>query len=173
MQRRYLPTATIVRYRELWLRLVDLFPTAMLDIERGQAEHIITYETYRYNAVVNGNGYMVWALSSSPLFWNKAILPILAEYKTERVTWSKHRYNPRAFLVKLPLNQGGVQDFREWAKSGSTDTMLFNGESVYDGVGDYPEYDDYWDYDDYLDFLEDKYDEIEEAFEKKTRRRRV
>lgn len=173
---RYLPTAAIIRYRELWLRLVDLFPTVMSDIEQGLEERIIMYETYRYKAVVRGEGYMVWVLRSSPLFWHKAILPILAEYKADRITWSTHRYNPRAFLVKLPLNRGGVQDFREWAKSGSTDTTVFIHENSYGEewlYSDDDDWDDDWDYDCEYDFFkEDQYEEIEEMFDKKVRMRR-
>jgi hypothetical protein len=48
---------------------MDLFPAAMMDMERGHEQKIIMYETYRYNAVVDGDGYMVWAMPSSPIFW--------------------------------------------------------------------------------------------------------
>jgi hypothetical protein len=101
-------------------------------------------------------------------------LPILAEYKAERVTWSKHRYNPRVFLVKLPLNTHGVQSFREWAKSGSPDTTAFNNDLLYDSA-DYDDYADDWDYDDLydddLDNMEELCKHVEEKFEKKERRK--
>jgi hypothetical protein len=146
----------------------------MADMEKSEALANLTigYETYRYKAVVDGDGYMVWMVSSSPNFWEKAILPILAEYKAERITWSKHRYNPRAFLVKLPLSSSGVQNFREWAKSGSTDTVTVMRESIYDDDYGYPE-DDYWsyEYEDELDQMDKEYEEIAEKFERKARRK--
>jgi hypothetical protein len=160
----------ITKYRELWLRLMDIFPTVMMDMERGGDAEIIQYETYRYRAVVAGDGYMVWVLPSTPSFWEKAILPILSEYAAERVTWSKHRYNPRAFLVKLPMNPLGVQNFREWAKSGSTDTLTFVREHLYDDGWAYAD-DDYWSYqyEDDLDQMDEQFEEIAEKFEKKAR----
>lgn len=171
--RSYTPPATLTRYRELWLRLLDFFPVTQLDLEQGHEDAIIKYETYRYKAVVDGEGYMVWVLSSSQMFWEKAVLPLLAEYKKERITWSHHRYNPRAFLVKLPLNTYGVQSFREWAKSGSTDTTSFIRESVYDDGWAYAD-EDYWSYlyEDELDEMEEQCEEIEAKFERKTRRRK-
>jgi hypothetical protein len=146
----------------------------MADMEQSEALANLTigYETYRYKAVVDGDGYMVWMISSSPNFWEKAILPILAEYKAERITWSKHRYNPRAFLVKLPLSSSGVTHFREWAKSGSPDTLTFDRGDAYDD--EWSPSDDYWDSwdsDDDLADLEKEYEEIAEKFEKKTRRK--
>ena len=163
----------ITKYRELWLRLCDIFPLLMADVEQSEALANLTigYETYRYKAVVDGHGYMVWMISSSPNFWEKAILPILAEYKAERITWSKHRYNPRAFLVKLPLSSTGVTHFREWVKSGSMDTTTFVRESIYDDDYGYQE-DDYWgyEYEDELDKMEE-YDELAERFDKKARRK--
>lgn len=164
----------ITRYRELWLRLCDIFPTVLMDLERGNEQQIIMYESYRYNAVVEGEGYMVWTMPSSASFWEKAILPILAEYKAERVAWSKHRYNPRVFLVKLPLSSSGVTHFREWVQSGSMNTESFVRASLYDDHDEHSTYDDDW-WDCYYD--EPDTDEIyaayTEKFDKQTRRKRV
>lgn len=172
MNRNLVPLMTMTKYRELWLRLMDIFPTVMTDMERGHEDKTILYENYRYNAVVSGSGYMVWVLPcSNQVFWQKAILPILDEYRKERVTWSRHRYNTRAFLVKLPLNVDGVQSFRDWAKSGSTDVESFaaNEWSYDDDYADYP-YEDWWDsYDEDEPYAE--YSEYAEKFERKERRR--
>jgi hypothetical protein len=149
----------------------------MADMEQSEALANLTigYETYRYKAVVDGDGYMVWMISSSPNFWEKAILPILAEYKAERITWRKHRYNPRAFLVKLPLSSSGVQNFREWAKSGSTDTVTIMRESIYDDYDEHSYDDDWWDYDslydDDLESMEELCKHVEEKFERRARRK--
>jgi hypothetical protein len=135
----------------------------------GDGQQIVFYEEYRYKAVIAGSGYMVWALPSTPFFWSNVVLSILAEYKDERVTWSKHRYNPRVFLVKLPMSVHGVALFREWAESGSADITAVIRETY--------EYNDYYDdpYDWYLDAepdLDDIYGVYAEKYEKKERERR-
>ncbi len=173
--RTIIPFVAIVKYRELWLRLCDIFPVLATDAERS-GDITISFENYRYKAVVDGDGYMVWAVPSSPSFWEKAILPILAEYKAERITWSTHRYNPRVFLVKLPLSSSGVTHFREWVASGSTNTETFVRESIYDNDG-WESYEDDCDwelyYDNDLDNEEALQEEVRERFERKTRRKRA
>jgi len=175
-----LSQAATIRCGELWLRLADIFPTVMLDIEQGRAEDIIQYDTYRYKSPIFGSGYMVWTFSSSLMFWEKAILPILSEYKAERVTWSNQRHNPRVFLVKLPSTVEGVRRFRIWAKSDSVDTSALCDECIdmdraswHDDVidCDYDDYDYYFDYDQEDIALEQLSLEVAIKFDKKARRK--
>jgi hypothetical protein len=175
--RHYVPLHTITRYRQLWLRLMDMFPTVMMDMEQdGQDKLIIQYESFRYRAVAQGSGYMTWSFPSSPKFWEKAVLPILAEYSNERMTWSTHRYNPRVFLVKMVFTPDEVQDFRDWAKSGSTNTeeSLDYAARRYETDWPFPDDDDfdyYVDYDDDLANEEAITKEVEEKFERKAKRK--
>lgn len=121
------------KYKNLWLRLTELFPDLQTQVETNWTSLPVTARVspINFEALHPGEaplyheehsrvwGYMVWTIRGiKPSFWEKVVLPLLEPFGSAGVCWMGSTYDDELFHIRIPAQHNDVIAFRRWAAVG-------------------------------------------------------